>query len=595
MKNKRFKGLFGIMTTSLTTALAVGSFFPITALAAGYTGWKEENGVKFWYENDVKQGTEGRGKEIYDPGSQAWYWLDSIDGGRMAVGKDVYQESLAGKWGDYVGEDGQRYGKWVRYDENGHMIKGWNTDDNGTYYFDLIYGTMAKGNTVIDGLPCSFDIQTGIGANKVWITIDGVEYWYENGVRQGYDPDNADYRGKEIYDPASDAWYWLDNVDQGKKAAGKDVYQESEAGQWAENADGTGKWVRYDENGHMIKGWSEKDGNKYYFDPVYGTMAKGNVEIDGVPYYFNEVTGICEGVAKVSYGVGTEYHTREEVINYMNNSGASINNMTEYDTAASFATPYSPGTLKQDSLNAALAMFNQIRYIAGLDYHVTLNEEYNELAQAGAFVNAVNGGLSHYPAQPSGMSDDLYKKASTGAGSSNIAYTSWKTSFSYACLMWMDDSDASNIDRVGHRRWILNPSMKETGFGYAQKSSGATYTAMYAFDRYWEKTDVYGVAWPAREMPMEYFDSTIAWSYSYGSSLSDVSVKLDCLTAGKERTWNFSDSDADGYFNVNNGGYGQTGCVIFRPENASISAGDTYLVTIWQGDTVIANYTVNFF
>ena len=40
-------------------------------------GWYEENGAKYWYENGVRQGTEGRGKEIYDPGSDAWYWLDA--------------------------------------------------------------------------------------------------------------------------------------------------------------------------------------------------------------------------------------------------------------------------------------------------------------------------------------------------------------------------------------------------------------------------------------------------------------------------------------------------------------------------------------
>ena len=42
------------------------------------------------------------------------------------------------------------------------------------------------------------------------------------------------------------AWYWLDAVQGGAKAVSKDVYQESYAGQFAENADGTGKWVRYD-------------------------------------------------------------------------------------------------------------------------------------------------------------------------------------------------------------------------------------------------------------------------------------------------------------------------------------------------------------
>lgn len=82
-----------------------------------------------------------------------------------------------------------------------------------------------------------------------WYHLGTKSYWYENGVRQGYDPSDASYRGKEIYDPASDAWYWLDNVEQGAKAVSKDVYQESWAGPYADREDGTGKWVRYDANG----------------------------------------------------------------------------------------------------------------------------------------------------------------------------------------------------------------------------------------------------------------------------------------------------------------------------------------------------------
>ena len=244
-------------------------------------GWVEENGKKYWYENGVKQGTTGRGKEIYDPDSDAWYWLDAVQGGAMTVSKDVYQESAAGQWADKP--DGT--GKWVRYDENGHMVKGWQTTDKGTYYFDLITGAMAKGAGDIDGVPCAFDEYTGIALDGQWLTIKGADFWYEKGVRQGLDG-----RGKEIYDPASDAWYWLDAVDQGKKATSKDVYQESEAGQWADRADGTGKWVRYDAQGHMIKGWSAD--KRYYFDPIYGTMAKGDAVIDGRTYHFDKNTGV---------------------------------------------------------------------------------------------------------------------------------------------------------------------------------------------------------------------------------------------------------------------------------------------------------------
>jgi len=241
---------------------------PTATPASGYTGWKTVNGKDYWYENGVKQGTTGRGKEIYDPDSDAWYWLDANRGGAKAVSKDVYQESNGGKW--------------MRYDANGQMIKGWDTNDDGTYYFDLVTGAMTKGDATIDGLPCSFDTVTGIGLNCAWKRINGKDYWYEGGKRQGYDPNNAAYRGKEIYDPASNGWYWLDNVQQGAKAVSKDVYQESSGG----------KWVRYDANGQMIKGWNTNENGTYYFDPVTGAMAKGTTTIDGMTYYFDPATGV---------------------------------------------------------------------------------------------------------------------------------------------------------------------------------------------------------------------------------------------------------------------------------------------------------------
>mgnify|MGYP005837198749 CR=1 FL=1 len=228
-------------------------------------GWETVDGKDYWYEDGVKQGTEGRGKEIYDPESDAWYWLDSDANGAKAVSKDVYQES-----------DG---GKWVRYDENGKMIKGWNTNEKGTYYFDPITGAMAKGDVEIDGVPCSFDETTGIGLNLAWKQENGKDYWYENGQRQGLEG-----RGKEIYDPESDGWYWLDSDANGAKAVSKDVYQESDGG----------KWVRYDANGQMIKGWNTNENGTYYFDPITGAMAHGTVEINGKTCHFDEATGILK-------------------------------------------------------------------------------------------------------------------------------------------------------------------------------------------------------------------------------------------------------------------------------------------------------------
>lgn len=229
-----------------------------------YTGMgtDQKTGEKYWFDN----GVAARHKEAYDPASNAWYWFDAD--GTMATDKDVNIP------------DGTEYGKWVRYDKNGTMIKGADYRYGGWYYFDEITGAMVHGAYIdADGTPCFYDEVTGVAVDCEWRTIDGNEYWYEAGKRQGLEG-----RGKEIYDPKSDAWYWLDSIDGGKKAVSKDVYQESSGG----------KWVRYDAEGHMVKGWNELNGARYYFDLITGAMAKGTVGIDGVNYLFDSTTGALQ-------------------------------------------------------------------------------------------------------------------------------------------------------------------------------------------------------------------------------------------------------------------------------------------------------------
>ena len=134
-------------------------------------------------------------------------------------------------------------------------------------------------------------------------------WWYEDGCRQGIygDPKNITdvtygyERGREIYDPGSDAWYWLDACHEGKRAADKEVWMPY-VYQNEPNGSTDGKWVRYDANGAMIKGWytvkgsdidlyPEQAGNTYYYDLVTGEMVKGNVKIDGKTYRFSETSG----------------------------------------------------------------------------------------------------------------------------------------------------------------------------------------------------------------------------------------------------------------------------------------------------------------
>lgn len=159
-------------------------------------------------------------------------------------------------------------------------------------------------------------------------------YWYEDGLRQGTyeDPQgvlgDGTVRGREIYDPESDGWYWLDAVYDGAKAVNKEVWMPyiyqgeqnwpaeevamnaANSGDMAEQVireinNRTGKWVRYDANGKMYKGWytvqgadakiyPDQVGNTYYYDQMTGLMAKGEVEIGGSVYYFDPITGVLQ-------------------------------------------------------------------------------------------------------------------------------------------------------------------------------------------------------------------------------------------------------------------------------------------------------------
>ena len=175
-------------------------------------------------------------------------------------------------------------------------------------------------------------------ADCTWNFANNKAYWYEGGIKQGtyYDPHGvlgedpdtheATIRGREIYDAESDGWYWLDSCYDGAKAVGKEVwvpyiYQDEK--DWDEDKmreiayesdegmgelvfnfmkEKKGKWVRYDENGRMLKGWvtiegaladiyPDQAGNTYYYDNRTGLMAKGWVKLDGKDYFFDETTG----------------------------------------------------------------------------------------------------------------------------------------------------------------------------------------------------------------------------------------------------------------------------------------------------------------
>lgn len=257
--------------------------------------------------------------------------------------------------------------------------------------------------------------------------------------------------------------------------------------------------------------------------------------------------------------------------------------------------PFSPGCLSDASLKNALNALKLARYVAGVPSDVELNESYSKLAQTGALVNCVNDVLTHTPEQPDGFPDDLYEIGYKGCSSSNLG-VGYRNSADSIVRGYLNDSDISNIGRVGHRVHALSPGLAETGFG-----SVGSYYAMHVVHNDGTGTSDY-VAWPAQNMPVDFMTDDYAWSVDLGNDyrlpkLSEVTVTMKETGTGKSWIFNQGSSSWGGnFFHI------VVETIIFRPEIGTISYqdGSQFEITISNlrdkaGNDTSLNYTVNFF
>lgn len=305
-------------------------------------------------------------------------------------------------------------------------------------------------------------------------------------------------------------------------------------------------------------------------------------------------------------GIYVKTPTQSQIIQFVKDHPilAGSGSKVAYDIVPSVRKPFSAGKVSAKFLKDGLNAVNIVRYIAGIPSNVVLDDEYNGYAQAGAVINSANNRLEHTPQKPEGMDDDFYDAGYTGTSCGNISYGNPLISETIVSG-YMDDGDPSNITCIGHRRWVLNPPMESTGFGYTP----AKYSVMYAFDNadgYVD--DNYSVtAWPAQNTPVEYFDGDYPYSLSLSSDFDDVDrnkivIKMVRMSDGKVFYFNSKTSDNENsksYFNVNNDNYGQPHCIIWRPDTTGYKNGDAYSVEIsgiTKGEvSYLVSYNISFF
>ena len=274
-----------------------------------------------------------------------------------------------------------------------------------------------------------------------------------------------------------------------------------------------------------------------------------------------------------------------------------------YAAAPSVSAPYAAGRVSDAALTAGVDRLNMLRRLAGLD-GVQPDAQLSETAQYGAVLQAANKALNHQPARPADMDTSFYQKGYAAASSSNLAsgYT-----LTGAMDGFMNDSDASNIDRLGHRRWQLNPALGKVGLGAASH-----YVAETVVDESAPACEYDFIAWPASGVfpnNTAAFSRNTAWSITLNPEAyspphrSEVTVTLTRQSDGARWTFGggaqYEPTASGKYFNVDTAGYGVPNCIIFRPDGVENYEG-VYTVEVRglrdeRGAAASLSYEVDFF
>ncbi|MBK8980285.1 MAG: hypothetical protein IPM29_30655 [Planctomycetes bacterium] len=235
------------------------------------------------------------------------------------------------------------------------------------------------------------------------------------------------------------------------------------------------------------------------------------------------------------------------------------------------------GDLHWEQRCAALRRLQVYRALCGLPWaDLSLEPDWNGLCDAAAQVCRANGGISHDPPKPPGMDDELYRRGRLGAGSSNLHQG--QPSMAAAVDGFLDDSDPSNIARLGHRRWCLAPTLGRTAFG-----ADGGYVAMWALDASGRAPrGVDAVAYPpAGWTPADLFGPGRAFSVALLRGSWPAIEELEVTVRALDEHWLAAAEALElEHLAIADAGFGTGPCLVFRPRGLRVADGAAYLVDV---------------
>jgi len=219
------------------------------------------------------------------------------------------------------------------------------------------------------------------------------------------------------------------------------------------------------------------------------------------------------------------------------------------------------GDTSADGRERALKLVNLYRFMAGLS-EVTTDASRNAKTQQCALMMHANGALSHNP--PSSW-QCYTSDGAQAAGSSNIATTPGVQ----AVDLYM--ADPGNETTMGHRRWILSPSLGPIGLG-----STDGYSCMWVLGG----SGGSGASWIAFPSPGPFPIEAMTASWA---SVDETgwTVQSDAINLGSAQV-TITDAGQDRPVNVSTlaGGYGSSYAIKMIPQGWTSTAGHTYEVDI---------------
>ena len=246
------------------------------------------------------------------------------------------------------------------------------------------------------------------------------------------------------------------------------------------------------------------------------------------------------------------------------------------------------GRDKSQRLLHALRRLKAYRYLVEVPHkELVLDEKYNYYCEWGAKLCEAIGRLDHTPKNEPNWPEAEYRDGYNGTSHSNLSNGA---PVEYSPDSYMDDSDQSNVDRVGHRCWCVNPAMGKTGFGF---SPSDRFSAMWSMDASGKGGgSAQTVFFPAPGYhPTGFFGGHYAWSVHFrgkqprDAKIAVVPLDRDYAPAGAPLPFKYQRSGQSGY--------GMSGICIFQPEGVSTAPGSKYWVEIqWKGNVI--QYLVEF-